>query len=61
MPARMLLGHPAPWEVLVALGVLIVTLALAIWIASRIYSAGVLLYGQRVGIRSVLRATRVAR
>ena len=33
---------------------------LAIWLASRIYSAGVLLYGQRVGIRSVLRATRVA-
>jgi hypothetical protein len=37
------------------------TLALALWIASRIYSAGVLLYGQRVGLRSVWRATRVAR
>jgi ABC-2 type transport system permease protein len=61
MPARMLLGHPAAWEVLAALGLLAVTLALAIWIASRIYSAGVLLYGQRVGIRSVLRVTRVAR
>jgi ABC-type branched-subunit amino acid transport system ATPase component len=28
---------------------------------SRVHSAGVLLYGQRVGIRSVLRATRVSR
>ncbi|MCA1560797.1 MAG: hypothetical protein LC804_11190 [Acidobacteria bacterium] len=28
---------------------------------SRIYSASVLMYGQRVGIRTVLRATRVGR
>ena len=39
---------------------LVVTVALALAIASRIYSAGVLLYGQRVGIRSVLRAARRA-
>lgn len=61
MPARMLLGSPAPWEVVVALVLLALTLALAIWIASRIYSAGVLLYGQRVGFRTIFRATRVAR
>jgi ABC-type Na+ efflux pump permease subunit len=61
MPARMLLGSPAPWEILVALVLLALTLALAIWIASRIYSAGVLLYGQRVGFRTIFRATRVAR
>ena len=61
MPSRMLLGNPATWEVALALVLLAVTLAAAIWLAARIYSAGVLLYGQRVGIRSVLRATRVAR
>lgn len=61
MPARMLIGHPSSTEVLLALALLAASLALAIWVASRIYSAGVLLYGQRVGIRSVLRATRVAR
>ena len=61
MPARMLLGNPAPWEVIAALVILGLTLALAIWVASRIYSAGVLLYGQRVGFRTVLRATRVSR
>ena len=37
------------------------TLVAALWLASRIYSAGVLLYGQRVGLRSVWRATRVSR
>jgi ABC-2 type transport system permease protein len=61
MPARMLLTSPGAGEILLALVLLAATLALALWIASRIYSAGVLLYGQRVGLRSVWRATRVAR
>lgn len=61
MPTRMLLGNPAPWEIGLALVLLALTLAGAIWVAARIYSAGVLLYGQRVSIRSVLKATRVAR
>jgi ABC-2 type transport system permease protein len=61
MPARMLLSSVAPWEILLALVLLVGTLVLAIWLAARVYSAGVLLYGQRVGIRSVLRATRVSR
>jgi ABC-2 type transport system permease protein len=61
MPSRMLLGNPAAWEIVLALVLLALTLAGAIWIASRIYSAGVLMYGQRVGFRTVMRATRVAR
>ncbi len=61
MPARMLLGNPAIWEIVAALVILALTLALAIWIASRIYSAGVLMYGQRVGFRTIFRATRVSR
>ena len=61
MPARMLLSSVEPWEVGLALVLLALTLAASIWFAARIYSAGVLLYGQRVGIRAVLRATRVAR
>ena len=35
--------------------------AVALWVAGRIYSAGVLLYGQRAGLRSVWRAVRVNR
>ena len=61
MPARMLQTSVAPWEVLLAIALLVVTLVLALWVASRIYSAGVLMYGQRVGVRTILRATRVAR
>ncbi|MGZ8563947.1 MAG: ABC transporter permease [Candidatus Limnocylindria bacterium] len=61
MPARMLLTNPSAAEIGLAIALLVVAVVVAIWIASRIYSAGVLLYGQRVGIRTVLRATRVSR
>lgn len=61
MPTRMLLTAVSAGEVLAAVAILAVTLVAAIWLASRIYSAGVLLYGQRAGVRTVLRAARVAR
>ncbi len=61
MPARMLLTSVGIGEILLALVLLVAVLAAAIWLASRIYSAGVLMYGQRVGIRTIWRATRVAR
>ncbi len=62
MPIRMLLGSPpGAGELALALLLLAATVVVSIWIAARIYSAGVLLYGQRVGFREVLKATRVAR
>jgi ABC-2 type transport system permease protein len=61
MPARLLLTSVGIGELLLALALLIVTLMAALWLASRIYSAGVLMYGQRVGLRSIWRATRVSR
>ena len=61
MPARMLLTSVETWEVGLALALLVIAVAGAIWLAARIYSAGVLMYGQRVGVRTILKATRVAR
>jgi ABC-type Na+ efflux pump permease subunit len=43
------------WEIGLSLGLLIGAIALSIWIAARIYGAGVLLYGQRPGFRTFLR------
>jgi ABC-2 type transport system permease protein len=54
-------GTIAPWEVPIIGVVLLLTIVAAIWLAARIYAAGVLLYGQRLSVREVLRATRVAR
>lgn len=58
---RAAFGTIAPWEVPIIFAILLVTILAAIWLAARIYSAGVLLYGQRLSIREVLRAARVSR
>ncbi len=56
-PARMALSPPAPWEYVVSIGLLVVGIFGALWIAARIYEAGVLLYGQRPTLRAIARAT----
>jgi ABC-2 type transport system permease protein len=58
MLGRAASGVAAPWEILVSLVLLVAAIALAIWIASRIYAAGVLLYGQRPGAKAVWRLLR---
>jgi ABC-2 type transport system permease protein len=63
MLTRVLVGHPAPWEVALSVAILIASIALAVTLAARIYRVGVLLYGARPNLRSVwkLNQTRVAR
>jgi ABC-2 type transport system permease protein len=50
-----------PWEWAVAAVLMLLFLAGALWLAARIYSAGVLMYGQRSNLRSIWRAVRVNR
>jgi ABC-2 type transport system permease protein len=45
-------------EVAIAILLLIGAIVVALWIAARIYAAGVLLYGQRPGLRSILKMAR---
>jgi ABC-2 type transport system permease protein len=61
LPMRMLISTVAPWEWVVGAGLMVLFLGGALWLAARIYSAGVLLYGQRASLRSVWRAVRVDR
>jgi ABC-2 type transport system permease protein len=61
LPMRMLISSVAPWEWVVGAALMVVFLAGALWVAARVYSAGVLLYGQRASFRSVWRAVRVDR
>jgi len=61
VPIRLVMGQIQPWEVGLSFAFLIVGVAVALWVAARIYSAGVLLYGQRAGLRAVWRAVRVNR
>ncbi len=61
MLARLSSAAVDPPEVAVAVLVLALTIVLMTWVAARIYAAGVLLYGQKAGIRRMWMAVRQAR
>jgi ABC-2 type transport system permease protein len=61
MLARVSAGHVEIWEFALSVLLLLVSIAVALFVAARIYSAGVLLYGQRVGLRQLFKMARVSR
>ncbi len=56
MFTRLTVGRVQPWELALAYGLLILAIVLVAGLAIRVYAAGVLLYGQRPGVRGILRA-----
>jgi ABC-2 type transport system permease protein len=58
MLTRLSVGRVEPWEIVLAFALLIVTIGVVGVIAIRIYAAGVLLYGQRPGLRAYVAAAR---
>jgi ABC-type Na+ efflux pump permease subunit len=60
MLARVLVGSVQPWELVLSIGLLIGAIVVVAAVAVRVYAAGVLLYGQRPGIRAFIAAARSA-
>ncbi len=58
MLGRVAIGAAEPWELILSVALLCVAIVVAVWVAARIYAAGVLLYGQRPGARTVWRLLR---
>ena len=58
MLTRLSVGRVEPIELVVSIAILAATIVLTAVIAIRIYGAGVLLYGQRPGIRAYVAAAR---
>jgi ABC-2 type transport system permease protein len=61
MLARLVVGRVEPWEIAASLGVLVLSIVVMTWLAIRVYSAGVLLYGQRPSLRGFIAAARTPR
>ncbi len=61
MLVRIILSGVGPLEILASLAILLATTAVAGWLAARVYRAGVLLYGQRPGLRAFVAAARSPR
>jgi ABC-2 type transport system permease protein len=58
MVTRLAVGRVDPWEIALSLGLLVATIVVVGVVAIRIYAAGVLLYGQRPGLRAYVAAAR---
>ena len=58
MLSRFTSGDVSALEVLLSVALLVVCIVGALWLAARIYRAGVLLYGQRPGIGAIFRLVR---
>ena len=53
MLTRLTVGRAEPWEVALSFALLVVGIVVVGVLAVRVYSAGVLLYGQRPGVRAI--------
>jgi ABC-2 type transport system permease protein len=60
MLARLMVSTVQPWEVALSIGILLATILIVAAATIRIYATGVLLYGQRPGIRAFIAAARRA-
>jgi ABC-2 type transport system permease protein len=58
MLTRLSVGRVDPTELVISIGLLVLTIAGTAVVAIRIYAAGVLLYGQRPGLRAYVAAAR---
>jgi ABC-2 type transport system permease protein len=56
MLTRLTIGRVEPWELVLSFGLLVASIPIVAWIAIRVYTAGVLLYGQRPGARQIVGA-----
>ncbi|MHB8458547.1 MAG: ABC transporter permease [Candidatus Limnocylindrales bacterium] len=61
MLVRLTEGRASLAEIALAAALLAATIAVVMWIAARVYTTGVLMYGQRPGVRAFLAAARSRR
>jgi ABC-2 type transport system permease protein len=60
MLARLMVAAVQPWELALSIGLLLASIVVVAIAAARMYEAGVLLYGQRPGLRTFIAAARRA-
>ncbi len=55
MYLRISMGHPAAWQIGLSIASMLVTIYAVLWIASRIYRVGILMYGKRPNLPEIVR------
>lgn len=57
MMARLPFGVPA-WQIVLSLGILVVTMLFTVWLSAKIYRVGIFMYGKKPSIRELIRWAR---
>ena len=55
MYMRVSLGHPAAWQIALSIVLMVVSIVGLVWLTSRIYRVGVLMYGKRPNVAELMR------
>jgi ABC-2 type transport system permease protein len=55
MNFRVSIGNPQPWEIALSFVLMAVTILAILWVASRIYRVGILMYGKKPNLPEILR------
>lgn len=55
MYLRISMGHPAAWQIALSIALMLVTIYAVLWVASRIYRVGILMYGKRPNLPEIVR------
>jgi ABC-2 type transport system permease protein len=58
MFVRVAMGHPTWWQLVLSVSLSLVSIVAFIWLAAKVFRAGMLLYGRRMSLRAALRALR---
>jgi ABC-2 type transport system permease protein len=55
MNFRVSIAMPQPWEIALSIGLILITIYVVLWISSRIYRVGILMYGKKPNLPEILR------
>jgi ABC-2 type transport system permease protein len=55
MNLRVSISMPQPWEIALSIGLILVTIYAVLWVSSRIYRVGILMYGKKPTLPEILR------
>ena len=55
MNFRVSIAMPQPWEIILSISLIVVTIYAVLWVSSRIYRVGILMYGKKPNLPEILR------
>jgi ABC-2 type transport system permease protein len=55
MNFRISLSMPQPWEIALSMALIVITIYAVLWVSSRIYRVGILMYGKKPNLPEILR------